>query len=260
MMKKNFISILITNYNKEKFLNSSLKSVLQQNYSNFEILLFDDFSTDGSLRIIKKFKKIKLFQNEKKKSIYAPLNQLNGIIYLYKKSKGNIICLMDADDQFLSKKIEYVSKKFDKEKETKCIFNLIKNKQNQFKYKIKANNSIWPSIFPTSCISMRRPFFKEFSKYNKENFLPHLEIDARLTIFSKFYFNQYNILNKKLTKYNLDTNGITFKIKKYSKGWWLRRYEAFEYLRFILKLKNKKFSVSLDYYLTYILANILKVF
>ena len=41
-MKNNFISILITNYNKEKFLNKSLKSVLNQTYSNYEIILFDD--------------------------------------------------------------------------------------------------------------------------------------------------------------------------------------------------------------------------
>ena len=35
-MKNNFISILITNYNKSKFLNKSLKSVLNQNYRNYE--------------------------------------------------------------------------------------------------------------------------------------------------------------------------------------------------------------------------------
>ena len=66
-MKNNFISILITNYNKSKFLNKSLKSVLNQNYRNYEIIIFDDNSLDNSLEIIKKYKKINLIQNNNKK-------------------------------------------------------------------------------------------------------------------------------------------------------------------------------------------------
>ena len=66
-MKKNFISILITNYNKEKFLHKTLKSVLNQNYSNYEIIIFDDGSTDNSLEIIKRYKKVKLVLNKKRK-------------------------------------------------------------------------------------------------------------------------------------------------------------------------------------------------
>ena len=58
-MKNNFISILITNYNKEKFLKKCLNSIKNQNYKNYEVILFDDCSTDNSLKIIKDFKKIK---------------------------------------------------------------------------------------------------------------------------------------------------------------------------------------------------------
>ena len=68
-MKKNFISILITNYNKEKFLNNTLKSVLHQTYFNYEIILFDDSSTDNSIKIIKRYKKVKLIINKYKKKI-----------------------------------------------------------------------------------------------------------------------------------------------------------------------------------------------
>ena len=66
-MKKNFISILMTNFNKEKFLKYSLISVLNQSYSNYEIILFYDASTDNSVEIIKKYKKIKLILNKTKK-------------------------------------------------------------------------------------------------------------------------------------------------------------------------------------------------
>ena len=65
-MKKKQISILITNYNKQKFLKKSLRSCINQTYKNKEILLYDDCSTDKSVDIIKKFTKIKLIINKKK--------------------------------------------------------------------------------------------------------------------------------------------------------------------------------------------------
>ena len=58
------ISILITNFNKEKFLKNCLNSVYRQNLKNFEIILFDDCSNDNSLKIIKNIK-IKLILNKK---------------------------------------------------------------------------------------------------------------------------------------------------------------------------------------------------
>ena len=56
-MKNNLISILITNYNKDKFLTKCLYSIKNQNYNNYEVIIFDDCSTDNSLNIIRKFKK-----------------------------------------------------------------------------------------------------------------------------------------------------------------------------------------------------------
>ena len=63
--KKVLISIIITNYNKERYLNNSLKSVSNQKFKNYEIVLFDDCSTDNSINIIKKFKKIRLIRKNK---------------------------------------------------------------------------------------------------------------------------------------------------------------------------------------------------
>ena len=60
------ISVLITNYNKSKFIKRSLKSVISNRYKNYEIILFDDASTDNSLKILKQFKDIKLITNKKK--------------------------------------------------------------------------------------------------------------------------------------------------------------------------------------------------
>ena len=56
MKKKPLVSILITNYNKKKYLNRCLSSCEKQTYNNKEILLHDDHSNDGSLEIIKKYR------------------------------------------------------------------------------------------------------------------------------------------------------------------------------------------------------------
>jgi len=60
------ISVLITNYNKSKFLKKSLKSVISNRYKKYEIILFDDASTDSSLKVLKQFKNIRLITNKKK--------------------------------------------------------------------------------------------------------------------------------------------------------------------------------------------------
>lgn len=90
-------------------------------------------------------------------------------------------------------------------------------------------------------------------KYSKKNSFPNLEIDARIIIFACHYYNDFNILKKKLTIYLKDKNGITSKYKKFSKLWWKKRYEAFCYLKYILNLKNKQFNKGLDYFVTKII-------
>ena len=88
-MKKNLISILITNHNKNKYLQKNLKNCFKQNYNNFEVIVYDDRSTDNSIKTLRKFKKVKLIKNDKN-FLYPPLNQLKGLMYAFKKSKENI--------------------------------------------------------------------------------------------------------------------------------------------------------------------------
>ena len=258
-MKNELISILITNFNKEKFLKNCLNSVYRQNLKNFEIILFDDCSNDNSLKIIKKYKRIKLILNKKKISEHAAINQLNGLYQAFKKSKGKIICLLDGDDYFTSNKLKEINDFFIKNKKTLSVYNKPKLINNRFILRNKKNiRFIWPSIFPTSCISARRSFMKNFFKHSNKNKFYNLEIDARIVIFSHFFFNEYNILDKELTIYNHDINGITSNINKFSKKWWLRRSDAFDYLKIIFKKKKIKFEKSIDYLTTKLLKFIIK--
>jgi len=251
-MKKNFVSILITNYNKSGYLNKSINSCLKQNFNNKEILVFDDCSTDDSLKILNKFKKIKIIKNKKKKFKSGPLNQIYGIHKLFQISKGNIICLLDSDDIFKKNKLSEINKIFKKNRKIDFIQDTPINSFLKKKMLLKKKNhffSIWPSFFPTSCITFKRSFFQNFLKVIRKNEFPNLEIDARLSIYAHIK-KQFFITKKCLTIYNYDETGITSKYKKFSNFWWKKRNEAFKYMIFLMKKFNIKLYLGPDYYLT----------
>ena len=99
-MKLKKISILISNYNKGDYIKECLDSCVKQSYKNKEIIVYDNFSNDNSKEIIKKYKSI-IFFRKKKISKYPSFNQTDLIISAFKKSSGDIICLLDSDDFFL---------------------------------------------------------------------------------------------------------------------------------------------------------------
>lgn len=114
-MKNDLISIIIPVYNAEKFLDETINTVLNQTYTNFELILVNDGSNDKSVDVIKKYsdKRIKLIDNKKNKG--AALSRNDGI----KKSKGRYICFLDADDLWEKEKLE---KQINFMKEKDCAF------------------------------------------------------------------------------------------------------------------------------------------
>jgi len=98
------ISIIINCYNGEKYLNECIKSVLNQSYTNWEIIFFDNNSSDQSLQIINTYKdkRIKLFYSRNKKilSLYKARNL--AISY----AKGEYITFLDVDDLWRKNKLK----------------------------------------------------------------------------------------------------------------------------------------------------------
>ena len=174
---------------------------------------------------------------------------------MFKKSKGEIIFLLDADDQFKKGKLDYIFRVFQNKKSLNFIqdkpflsdkkkFMMLKKKNHYF--------SIWPSFYPTSCMAIRRKFFQEFLKYLEKNDFPNLEIDARLSMFA-YIKNEFYLIKKNLTIYNYDEFGITSNYKKFNINWWKKRNEAFSYLIKVKKKLNKSFYFGPDFYLTRII-------
>ena len=76
-MNKKKISILITNFNKEKFIEECILSCLNQNYNNLEIIIVDNSSTDRSMSIIKKYSNKLFIVKKKRDSLWSPKNQID---------------------------------------------------------------------------------------------------------------------------------------------------------------------------------------
>ena len=253
MKKKFLVSILISNYNKKKFLQKNLKSCVTQSYKNKEIIIYDDCSIDGSIKVIKKFKKIKLIKGKVKKFNSSPLNQINALLSCFKLSKGKLIFLLDSDDYFREDKIEKVVDFFLKNKNENIVFDypIIKKNNEKISQNKKINffNTYWGYIHPTSCISIRRRFSDKLLDKVISNKFSDIWLDIRILLFSK-YLDKYNVINDNLTFYRQFEGNISSKFKKFSKSWWQRRNLAHEYFINFKIINNLKVNKNLDFYIS----------
>ena len=96
------VTIGIPVYNSEKFLAQAISSVLRQSYSNFELIITDDGSTDASVSIAQSFKddRIKVIVDGQNRGISYRLNQQIEL------ANGFFFARMDADDIMHPKRIE----------------------------------------------------------------------------------------------------------------------------------------------------------
>jgi glycosyltransferase involved in cell wall biosynthesis len=96
------VSVIINCRNGEKFLNRSISSVLKQTYQNFEIIFFDNFSTDNTSKIIKSInnRKIKYFKSSKLLKLYHARD------LAVQKCNGDFIAFLDIDDWWEKKKLK----------------------------------------------------------------------------------------------------------------------------------------------------------
>ncbi len=184
---KDLISIVIPFYKKKEFFAETIKSVKNQKYKNYEILLIYD-DPDKSLlpyikKILKKIKNKRIFIN--KKNYGAGHSRNIGI----KKAKGNFIAFLDADDTWNKNKL---LSQLNFMKHQKCDFSFtsysIINNRGQILKKIKAKNEISYNDLLNSCdiglstVLMKKKLFKnlKFPKLKtKEDFVLWLRLSKK---------------------------------------------------------------------------------
>ena len=103
------VSIIMNCYNGEAYLFESIKSVLSQTYENWELIFWDNLSTDKSKEILEGFsdKRIKYFKADHFSTLYEARN------LAIKKSIGQFISFLDVDDWWVPEKLEVQIKCFE---------------------------------------------------------------------------------------------------------------------------------------------------
>ena len=155
-----FFSIIIPTYNRAAFITKAIKSVLEQTYNDWELIIIDDGSTDNTKDVIKQFEDVRInyfFQKNQERS--SARN--NGI----KKSKGKYICFLDSDDYYLNNRLQLLYNEINKlDHPTALLYTEISfESQNQILPKTELSNKNFKNHFdfiiqatigvPQTCIS-----------------------------------------------------------------------------------------------------------
>ena len=130
-------------YNGENYLDESLNSVINQTYKNWELIFYDNCSTDKSVNILKKHndKRIKYFKSKKK--INLGLARKKAL----SKAKGDFIAFLDTDDIWKKNKLNKQLKFFNDEKIGFTITNSIFFNKFKSKYFYSSKRNFEKKVF-----------------------------------------------------------------------------------------------------------------
>ena len=183
MQKTPLVSVIINCFNGEKFLVKAINSVLNQSYKNWEIIFFDNNSTDNSFRVIKKFndKRIRYFRSSKTETLYKARN------LAVDKSKGKFISFLDVDDWWKKNKLKKQVDFFCKYKNIDIIYSnvyLFYEKQKIKKLFIK--NKLHSGKFTQKLIDKYQ--LPILSSIIKKKIFKQIKFDERYSIIGDFDF------------------------------------------------------------------------
>jgi glycosyltransferase involved in cell wall biosynthesis len=204
------VSIIINCFNGERYLKQALISVLNQSYKNWELIFWDNRSTDNSKNILNSFKdrRIKYFFAEK----HTPLYQARNLAI--QKSTGELIAFIDTDDLWDLNKLELQVPFFKNEKISLVYSNLWITKKNIEKKKIfikkkSPSGYIYETLLDDYNVGIITTIFRK-NIVKKENKI----FDERFSIIGDFDFflklsksHYFHYINKPLAYYRIhDSN------------------------------------------------------
>lgn len=96
------VSIIMPNYNSEKYVEETIKSIISQTYENWELLFVDDCSTDKSVELVRSFgdERIRILQNEVNSGAAVSRN------FALREARGKWMAFLDSDDIWEPYKLE----------------------------------------------------------------------------------------------------------------------------------------------------------
>ena len=254
MVKKPEISIVMNCHNGEKFLVEAVKSVLNQSYKKWELIFWNNSSTDNSKKIYNKLRKknFRYFESLKLKNLYESRN------LAVSKCRGKYVCFLDTDDWWVKSKLYEQINLFENDKNLKFVYSNLYQFNEKSKKKYLFSEKKLPSGKITQqllkdyrigivTVMLKRELFKK-NKFNK-----NYNIIGDFDFFIKLSNNEIiECIQKPLAYYRLHSSNYSkLKLDLYLKEIdnWIKinkkKYESKNYslfhLRFITyKIKAKK--------------------
>jgi len=123
------VSIILFTYNAERYIENNLKSMMAQNFKDFEIIMVDKFSKDKTTDIAKKFNGVKILN--------APVERSTQVNYGVKQANGKYVFITGVDIEYHP---DYIQKAFEKCEKDKydAIYTSVVTKNDSFFGKCKA--------------------------------------------------------------------------------------------------------------------------
>lgn len=213
--KKNYplVSVIINCFNGQKYLEQAVISVLNQSYKKWEIIFFNNNSSDKSHSIIEKFKdkRIKVFKSKQTYTLYKARN------LALKNCKGDFISFLDVDDWWLEDKIKDQINFFLKNKEEDIVFsNLYIFREKNLKKKVFIKDSFANGIstqqiinkfqMPILTTMIRRRIFNRIKFNDFYSIIGDFDFSIRLSQIQKIHY-----LSKPLAVYRYHKSNFTGK-------------------------------------------------
>lgn len=261
-MKKAKVSVLTPAYNAEGFIGLAIESILKQTYSDFEYIIIDDCSTDGTWKLIQKYskkdKRIKIARNEKNLYIAGARNTL------IKRASGKYIVWQDADDISEPNRIEHQFNYLEKHPEVGIVGGFLEffdesGVKGLRKY-AATDNELRKRIFRFSPVAqpaamIRREVFEKVGIYDLR-FPPAEDLDMSFRIGKFFKFAN---LQEVVIKYRETLTSATFtRLKKIEKTSIAIRYSYMNDPAYKVSFVDKVYNL-LHYFSIFLIPPKLKI-
>ncbi len=275
--KKPLISVIMNCYNGEEFLEHAIESVISQTYKNWELIFWDNQSTDNSSKILKKYKdkRIKYFYAKKNTTLYEARN------FAIKKSKGEFIAFLDVDDFWVKNKLKLQISYF-KEKKIGLVYSNF-YKFYKGKKKLAFNNNL-----PTGNVTAQ--IIKNYqigilTVILRKSFLNKKKLfDFKYDLLSDYDFilnfslkHKFNAVNQPLAFYRIHENQLQKK-KMISQAkqfceWFEKKkiknkfgnfdltsiYKKYDYYSLLKEIDKSKIRILLKIFKNFSLKNLIKI-
>lgn len=162
------ISVITVVLNNKSYIEDCIQSVINQNYQNYEYIIVDGGSTDGTIEIIKKHKdKINLWISEPDKGMYDAMNKGIGL------ATGEVIGFLHADDAYSNDRVlETIAKEFEVSAANSVFADLVYVRRDDTRKIVRyyRSNKFSPRLFAYGRMPAHPTFFVKRDCYKRFGF------------------------------------------------------------------------------------------